>query len=565
MSRLDSLGLSIAIARLNTREANHFASWVVDSPYPSGYVHHDCLWPESLSEAWQAWLEMFSPHSLPQIAPATVAHSEMILSAAVSESGKQLSYSSRLMQHLGIHLWQWLFQGVIQSSLHRAQGIAIGQEQPLRVRLDVREADLIPLPWEIMQPQAGQPAISLSQHLLFSRTTSDVQTLPPHQPAQVLNILLVLGEPETQATQSNGGKSIPLTDSQQLQLELEADQLTQVLQNCSPNGQQSYLDTRVPCRVTTLIQPTVAQLIDQLESGKHNVLFYAGHCIPAPDGGLLFLQPGVTLNGTELAQVLVRCGVVLAVFNACWGAHPAIDIVPNPATMFQAIPSSSLAKVLIHHGVPAVLGMRDSITDQEALTFIQALAQALVDRKPIDHAVAIARQHLLTLYKFNQPAWTLPVLYMHPEFNGELIQPLEEIRTELPANSQTWLGSSAAKAWLRCPPRSEASSGSPPQIWTIEAGSVRVGRGEDNDIVIAEQWVSSKHAEIFCRNRSSQQPSPTFFLRDFSRYGTLVLDSTGWQRVHHQEIILKSGTQLKFGSSQGQTLEFIIDSEPSLS
>ncbi len=559
MSRSDSPCLSLAISRLSTSEANHFATWVVQSPYPSGYVHHDFLWPESLDQAWQSWLEMFSPQSLAQIKPLSSPQA-IIPSVSLTDSGRQLSYSSRLMQHLGINLWQWLFQGTIQSSLHRSQGIAIGQDQPLRVRLDVREADLIPLPWEIMQPQAGQPAISLSQQLLFSRTTSDVNPLPQFQSAQLLNILLVLGQPE--AENKSNSSSQPQQKSQQiqqLQLEQEAQQLSQVFTNSSSSVNVDP-EINAPCRVTTLIQPSVSELITQLETGEYNVLFYGGHCIPAADGGLLFLQPDVTLNGTELAQVLVRCGVVMAVFNACWGAHPAIALTPNPkSTVFQAIPSSSLAKVLIHHGVPAVLGMRDSITDQEALSFIQAFATALVARKPIDQAVAIARQHLLTLYKFNQPAWTLPVLYMHPEFSGELMQPLEEIRTELPANSQTWLGYIAPRAWLRLPSDLNPSSGSPPQLWPLEAGSVRVGRGEDNDIVISEQWVSSKHAEIFCRNGSDDNPQPTFFLRDFSRYGTLVSAETGWQRVHHQEVALQSGTQLKFGSSQGQALEFMID------
>ncbi len=92
--------------------------------------------------------------------------------------------------------------------------------------------------------------------------------------------------------------------------------------------------------------------------------------------------------------------------------------------------------MLIHHGVPAVLGMRDTITDEEALSFIQAFAKALAERLPIDQAVAVARQHLLTLYRFNQQAWTLPVLYMHPEFDGELLKPLEGSPTEMPPITQ---------------------------------------------------------------------------------------------------------------------------------
>src|SRR5438045_8792462 len=100
----------------------------------------------------------------------------------------------------------------------------------------------------------------------------------------------------------------------------------------------------------------------------------------------------MTLNGIELAQVLTRTSVKLAVFNACWGAQPA-------AINRQAITASSLAEVLIRHGVPAVLGMRDVIADHESHSFIQVFTEALRSRKPIDEAVAQARQELLTLTK----------------------------------------------------------------------------------------------------------------------------------------------------------------------
>lgn len=112
-------------------------------------------------------------------------------------------------------------------------------------------------------------------------------------------------------------------------------------------------------------------------------------------------------------------------FNACWGAQPA-------AVNRQALPSSSLGEVLIRHGVPAVLGMGDQIADRESHTFIHAFTQALRSRKPIDEAVAEARQQLLTVYKFNQPACTLPILYLHPYYNGQLLKSFYEGITELP-------------------------------------------------------------------------------------------------------------------------------------
>jgi CHAT domain/FHA domain len=597
MARPESPCLSIAIARLRTAGANHFATWVLQAPYPSGYVHHDCMWPDTLSQSWKAWQEMFSPsgtiHELPlnpdgsfvspqnnqnllaktekrtaqslQIPPIMPSVPLHLSQGGLVERGEQNppppppSYSSRLMQHLGIDLWQWLFEGPIQGSLQESKGIAIGQNLPLRVRIDLREPYLIALPWEIMQPQAGQPAISLSQQLLFSRTTSNVEPLPPLRPADSLNILLVLGQAEPG---SGANSEFSRGNNRHLQLEAEAVALAGVLESAfQTDDSGKYFDISVPTRVDTLIEPTPAQLISRLETQAYNILFYAGHGIPGPDGGLLFLGPDTAINGTELAQVLVRCRVTLAVFNACWGAQPAVERLHSNNGQQQAIARSSLAEVLIHHGVPAVLGMRDSIADREALSFIQTFAQALAGRMSVDRAVAVARQQLLTLYKFNQPAWTLPVLYMHPEFDGQLTEPVDDLKTELPLNSSTWLGRLPSCAYLRGRDRPNVkSSESGNQVWPITAGMVRVGRWEENDVVIREQWVSQKHAEIFCRNSiGDRRGEPSYFLRDFSRYGTLVLGSDGWQRVHHQELLLQSGTQLKFGSSQGQIFEFTIE------
>ncbi len=542
MSGIENPCLSLAIDQLRAAGAEHYAVWVINAPYPGGYVHHDCIWSTDLNQLWQSWQELFSLRGLPPVPSLSSAFSPLPSASfppEVEQTGS--SKTSRLMQLLGIRLWQWLFDGDIQGSLNQSSGIAMGQTKPLRLRLEIRDPNLVGLPWEIMQPQAGKQAISLSEQLLFSRTTSDVDPLPPQPISQVLRILLVLGqEAELPAA----------VDATTLKLEKEAEILAQVMRTSSQLLEADpTIVPRTPCQVDTLVQPTPEELIKHLEVGEYNILFYAGHGKTAPNGGLLLLRPDVALSGTELAQVLVRCRVTLAVFNACWSAQPEQD-------EYQAIPRSSLAEVLIHHGVPAVLGMRDSIADHEALSFIQKLSQKLAERLPIDQAVAIARQHLLTLYKFNQPAWTLPVLYMHPEFNGELIKPLEEGTTELPRNSPTQVRHKAPIAYLRL-------LGSADKSWQIQGGMMRVGRKVENDLVIQEQWVSQKHAEIFYRDATAEdQQETTYFLRDFSRYGTLVLDGEHWQKIHHQEVRLRSGAKLKFGSSQGQTLEFLVDLPP---
>ena len=527
---------------------NRFAIWVLRSPYLSGHVHYDCDWDAELAQAWHSWQTMFSlrglpqvPHILPElgseISPNAIVEPEMAsLAEDIDNSQPEIqpeSYSSRYMQHLGINLWRWLFSGPVESSFERSRGIATGRGIPLRVRLEIRCPEIIALPWEIMQPQPGSQALSLNgKKILFSRTSSDVEELEGSELAQSLKILLVLGKP--------GEENQP--DSQ-LHLAKEAELLKQILERSSDLGLRS-----AQRRVDVLLQPSAAGLVRTLDKGDYNVCFYSGHGVPGADGGLLYLSED-TLSGTELAQMLVRAGVKLAVFNTCWGAQPE-------QSQTESLPRSSLAEVLLHHGLPAVVAMRDSIADDEAIRFIQVFTQALAERRSVDEAVAIARQTLLAIYHFNQPAWTLPVLYMHPDFDGRLLQSLETTQFDPNASSL---------------PRQEQAilrdADDPAQTWTIGSDGLRIGRQPNNDLVLSEQWVSSTHAEIFHRRMMSQRSEGSaesvlervYFLKDDSRFGTFYLQDGVWRGVHRQEVTLASGTQIRFGNkSDGPKLEFMV-------
>ena len=516
--------LNLAIARLVHTGTDNYAIWVVNAPYPSGYVLHDCLWPQELNQAWLEWQQMFAGHSRLDISSKNKSKTAtpLPLNSLSPTGGKKTSYSSRLMQYMGVSLWRWVFEGEILGSLERSRGIAMGQHTRLRFRLEIREPDLIALPWEVMQREPGQPAMSLSQHLLFSRTTSQVEPLSSSRTDRALNILLVLGEDEN------------------LQLETEAAILEATLSGGNQLGSNAGY---APCIVKTLVKPTPQELIAEVETKAYNVFFYAGHGLPGPDGGFLFLRDEMTLNGMELAQALTRTNVKLAVFNACWGAQPFSD-------KNRAIAHSSLAEVLIRQGVPAVLGMRDEITDEESHSFIQSFALALRTRKPIDEAVAEGRKRLLTIYHFNQPAWTLPVLYLHPHFDGELLKSLEEGATEIPT---TFIPGSANVSL-----RSLQAGG---RSYLLKPGVTRIGRTKENDIVIREPYVSKRHAEILRRNNlNGDIQIQTYYLQDFSTYGTTwILRSGGWEQIYRREVPLESGMHLKFGSTKSQTWEFRIE------
>jgi len=147
MSSSESLCLWIALDRLTEADPEHYAIWVVRSPYPGGHVHDDRIWGQTLDQIWGSWQSMFSLRGLPNVPHMASAYvPEMV--ELPQETGA--SYSSRLMQHLGINLWEWLFDGPVQSSLDHSYGIALGQNSVLRLRLEVRDPELTNLPWEIM-------------------------------------------------------------------------------------------------------------------------------------------------------------------------------------------------------------------------------------------------------------------------------------------------------------------------------------------------------------------------------------------------------------------------------
>ncbi|HEY9651322.1 MAG TPA: CHAT domain-containing protein [Coleofasciculaceae cyanobacterium] len=115
-----------------------------------------------------------------------------------------------------------------------------------------------------------------------------------------------------------------------------------------------------------------------------------------------------------MAGLLVNNGVQLAVFNSCRGAYTATsDSLENGK-------ERNLAEALVKRGIPSVLAMAERIPDEVALTLTRLLYRNLNLGYPIDLSLSRARQGLIAAYGSNQLYWALPVLYLHPEFDGFL-------------------------------------------------------------------------------------------------------------------------------------------------
>ncbi|MGA7934577.1 MAG: CHAT domain-containing protein [Kovacikia sp.] len=315
----------------------------------------------------------------------------------------------------GQQLYSALFQGTIRDSWVMAQGIAQHRQEVLRLRLGLKDSRLPRLPWEVL---GNDRPIATGTDVLFSRYHSSFavmsspfqfQQFPSMEPGQALKILMVLAAP---------------TDQEALALRQEALHLQEELQGTLRNGNRNSRFSEI--QLTILEQPGREQLTQALEHNHYQVLHYAGHSGLGAAGGKLYLvssKTGLTetLNGEDLAGLLVNNGIRMAVFNSCQGGYTATTESAADAG------EGNLAEALVKRGIPAVLAMAERIPDDVALNLSRLFYRNLKQLYPIDLSLSRARQGLLSSYGSNQLYWALPILYLHPEFDGHLQPPHEPV------------------------------------------------------------------------------------------------------------------------------------------
>ncbi|NJN87570.1 MAG: CHAT domain-containing protein [Leptolyngbyaceae cyanobacterium SL_7_1] len=322
---------------------------------------------------------------------------------------------------LGQQFYQALFQGSLRDSWVSAQGIAHHRGEMLRLRLGLRGLQLPRLPWEVlcesnpaMEPVYSNPRLGLMFYplttginVLFSRYLTGMRLMRTPLPSgiapgQPLRILMAIASP---------------SDQDRLNLRREAMLLSQELSSSGASG----FDAGIPdVQLTILEQPGREELTQALEQGDYQVFHYAGHSSLGASGGNLYLvnrDTGLTeiLRGDDLAGLLVNNNVYMAVFNSCQGSFPVAD---QPAVELEGW---NLAEALISRGVPAAVVMAEQIPDNVALAFSRLFYRNLKQGYPIDLSLNRARQGLISSYGSRQLYWALPILYMHPEFDGYLV------------------------------------------------------------------------------------------------------------------------------------------------
>jgi hypothetical protein len=281
----------------------------------------------------------------------------------------------------GQRLFETVFKGEIYACYVSSLALAQQQNKGLRLRIRLKSADLVNLPWEYLY-NAPQ-----NRFLCLSVDTPVVRYLDlPHPPETLavkppLKILVLVSSP---------------VDFPPLDVQAEKDRLLQCL---------GSLEQRGLVVVECLEEATLTAMQHALRRGDYHILHFIGHGgfdRASQDGLLVFEdenQRGRELSGQYLGALLANYDSLrLVVLNACEGARTS-----------TADPFAGVAQSLVQQGIPAVIAMQFEITDRAALTFAQEFYTALVEHYPIDAALTEARTAIFA--QGNDIEWGTPVYF----------------------------------------------------------------------------------------------------------------------------------------------------------
>lgn len=286
-------------------------------------------------------------------------------------------------KQFGRDLFQATFRGELlaqlRASIHRSRV----EERPLRLRLRLRDVpELAELPWEFLYDAEQDHFLATSWMTPVIRYLDLPQAVSPLRVRLPLRILVVICSPD----------NLPRLDA-----EGEWRRLKDALAD---------LETREIVLLERQELPTLDGLRLRARRDPFHILHFIGHGSFDMNGryGVLHLENEFKMSdpvpGHILGNILRdHASLRLAVLNACEGARQSVEDA-----------FSGVAQSLCHQRLPAAVAMQFEVSDDAAKEFAYEFYQGIAECRPVEAAVAFARQALLTK-RFGQE-WATPVLYM---------------------------------------------------------------------------------------------------------------------------------------------------------
>jgi CHASE2 domain-containing sensor protein len=264
----------------------------------------------------------------------------------------------RVCGELQVQLNQWLNTAGFQP-IQRQIRTYLSPHEAVRIVISANDPALLQLPWHLWQLLEDYPQAEIA----LSPTTSARSPQSSHiTPQPQVRILAILG------------------NSQGIDVATDRRLLEQLPQ----------------AQIQWLIEPSSAQLQQQLWEQPWDLLFFAGHS-SSRGKGCLQVNATETLTIAQLKYGLKRAignGLKLAIFNSCDGLGLAQDLAD------------------LH--IPQVIVMRQPVPDRVAQAFLTTFLQTFSAGKSLYYAVREAREKLQLIERDFPCATWLPVICQNP-------------------------------------------------------------------------------------------------------------------------------------------------------
>lgn len=279
----------------------------------------------------------------------------------------------------GRALFECLFPEPIRHLWERSEA-TLGEQELLRLRLDIRAPELAALPWESIHDGSYHLALSLRHPVV--RFFFDRPEVFPKEIRAPLNILLLVSTPN----------DVPPLPAVEEELRLTCESLEE-LKAAGKFG-----------RLEVMRGASLRKLQTELRKRPYHVLHYIGHGEFAGDAGHLVLEDergaADMVSAHGLSYFLRDTPIRLLFLNACRTAIPSMSRAPL-----------GVAQAALAAGVPAVIAMQDIVRDDLAARFAREFYQALADGSPLEACVAEGRRAVFADLDTDGTDWAIPTLF----------------------------------------------------------------------------------------------------------------------------------------------------------
>jgi len=281
---------------------------------------------------------------------------------------------------LGRHLFEALFPREILR-IWEANRSDVDSRNALRLRLDVRSAELALVPWEIIHD--GRGYIAMTRDTPLVRCSYDHRQVKATANTLPLNILLIVATPRDSPVLPNIESEVELIES----------------------GIAGLKHDRKVGRVDIIRRATRQRLQDQLAVSDYHVLHYMGHGTFENDKGYLVFENengfAERVSGETVSYFFGDAPLRLLFLNACNTA------VASDAESFLGVAHAALVA-----GVPAIVAMQDAVPDSVAAKFARQFYETLAMDQPLECCMVEGRKAISGEISAD---WSIPVLFSNAD------------------------------------------------------------------------------------------------------------------------------------------------------